>query len=121
MGIGTAPARVPPSEQPEEVSARSTVQQPSKSGILLGVGREHLHKITLGVWRSIPSYLAFYLLVLVTAFATWQGRKHVMVISPFQMPDKANLPFSADAVANAVQDRLARIAYEIDQQKNDKK
>src|SRR5215469_3294573 len=121
MGTGIAPARIPPSEQPEEVSAPSTAQQPSKGRILVGVWRDRLYKVALGVWRSLPSYLAFYLLVLVTAFAAWQGWKRVMVISTFQMPDKANLPFSGDTVANALQDRLAQIADEIDQQKNDKK
>jgi tetratricopeptide (TPR) repeat protein len=44
-----------------------------------------------------------------------------MVIAPFQMPEKAGLPFSGDTVANALQDRLAQIHYEIDRQKDDKK
>src|ERR1700745_2571390 len=120
MGTGTAPARIPPSEQPEEVSAPST-QQPSKGAKLAGVWGDRLHKVASGAWRSLPSYLAFYLLLLVTVFAAWQGWKPVMVISPFQLPDKASLPFSGDTVANALQDRLSQIADEIERQKNDNK
>jgi len=80
-----------------------------------------MRKAASGAWRSLPSYLAFYLLLVVSAFGAWQGRKQVMGISSFRLPDKANLPFSGDTVANSLQDHLAQIVQEIDRQRNDKR
>jgi hypothetical protein len=124
MGIGTAPAPIKPPRQPEEIPAQSTGNQFARVSILVEVRRytlECLRKCASGAWRSLPSYLAFYLLLLVTGFAAWQARKPVMVIAPFQMPEKAGLPFNGDTIANVVQDRLAQIHDEIEREKNDNK
>jgi Tetratricopeptide repeat len=109
MSEGTSHTKNPPSSQ--ETSAPTTDHQPKKG----------LRKLASDVWGSIPSYLAFYLLILVTGFAAWQGRKSVTVIAPFQVPDKASLPFSGDTIANVLQDRLAQIHDEIERQKKDRK
>src|SRR6266567_2725560 len=124
MGIGTAPAPIQPPRQPEEIPAQPADDQSVRARILAEARRytlEPLRKFACAAWRSLPSYLAFYLLLLVTGFAAWQGRKPVMVIAPFQMPDKAGLPFSGDTIANVLQDRLAQIHDEIERQKNDNK
>jgi tetratricopeptide (TPR) repeat protein len=60
-------------------------------------------------------------LVFVAGFAVWQARKPVVVIAPFQMPDKASAPFSGETVANILQDRLTQIHHEIETQKTDQK
>jgi tetratricopeptide (TPR) repeat protein len=124
MGTGVAPGRIPPSQQPEEMPAQTADHRSLRIRILVGAFRgtsEQSRKLASAAWRSLPSYLAFYLLVLVTGFAAWQARKPVTVIAPFQVPDKPGLPFSGDTIANALQDRLAQIHDEIERQKNDKR
>src|SRR6266550_2232461 len=56
-------------------------------------------------WRTLPSYLPFYLLVIVVGHAGWKAQTPVTVITPFQQP-KGNLPFSGEIVADALQDAL---------------
>jgi tetratricopeptide (TPR) repeat protein len=123
MGTGTAPGRIPPPQQPEETPAQIADHQPAAIRGPAQVSPNILERartLASAAWRSLPSYLAFYLLVLVTGFAAWQGRKPVTVIAPFQVPDKASLPFGGDTVANVLQDRLAQIHDEIERQKNDR-
>jgi tetratricopeptide (TPR) repeat protein len=122
MGIATAPAPILPPRQAEGIPPRAADCQPGRGRIFVEASQytlKCLHKFASATWRSLPSYLAFYLLLLVTVFAAWQGRKPVMVIAPFQMPDKSGLPFSGDTIANVLQDRLAQIHDEIERQRND--
>jgi tetratricopeptide (TPR) repeat protein len=124
MSIGTAPSRIPPPQQPEETPAQTADHRAAWIRVLIEAFweiSERSRKLASSAWRSLPSYLAFYLLVLVTGFAAWQARKPVTVIAPFQVPDKAALPFSGDTVASVLRDRLGQIHKEIERQRNDKK
>jgi hypothetical protein len=124
MGTETAPAPIPPLQKPGEITSPGTNHQSRRIRILVENCRkalEVLRKLAFAVWRTLPSYLAFYLLALVTAFAAWHARNDVTVIAPFQMPDKVGLPFGGDTVANVLQDRLAQIHEEIERQRNDNK
>jgi len=124
MSIGTAPGRIPPPQQPEETPAQTADHRAAWIRVLIEAFweiSERSRKLASSAWRSLPSYLAFYLLVLVTGFAAWQARKPVTVIAPFQVPDKAALPFSGDTVASVLRDRLGQIHKEIERQRNDKK
>ena len=66
-------------------------------------------------WRSLPSYLPFYVLFVVVAYAAYNGWKYETVISSFQLPpvdkDKA-LPFSGETVADMLQDAVRGIQEE---------
>jgi tetratricopeptide (TPR) repeat protein len=59
--------------------------------------------------------LPFYILVPVLAYALWYGLQPATMIAPFHLPpeDKAHpLPFSGEAVADAVQDAITSIRQE---------
>jgi hypothetical protein len=60
------------------------------------------------LWRTLPSYLPFYLLAIVVGYAAWLGQTSVTIIAPFQMP-KGDLPFSGEIVADMLQDALTSI------------
>lgn len=122
MATATAQVRTALDEQPQESPAPSSAPLSSRGRIILAViWRDGICSATSVAWRSLPSYLAVYLLLLVSAFGAWQGRKQVMVVSPFRLPDKASLPFSGDSVANTLEDSLSQIDQEIERQKNDKR
>jgi len=57
-------------------------------------------------WGSIPSYLPFYLIVIVGGYAAIRGWKRTTVISPFHLPSDNKLPFGERTVANVLQDAL---------------
>ena len=77
------------------------------------------HKFSSGAWRILRSFPLFYLALLIMAgYAGWDARTPVTMIAPFQMP-KADLPFSGDIVADAVQDGLKSIRNEINEQRQD--
>lgn len=61
------------------------------------------------VWGTVPSYLPFYLIVVVCVYAAYKGRKRVTVIAPFHLPAGNNLPFGGYTVANAMHDAFATI------------
>jgi hypothetical protein len=58
----------------------------------------------LGAWGSIPSYLPFYLIVVVCLYAAIKGRKRATIIAPFHLPAENQLPFGEHTVANVLQD-----------------
>jgi tetratricopeptide (TPR) repeat protein len=63
--------------------------------------------------------LPFYILIPVLAYALWYGLQPATVIAPFHLPpeDKAHpLPFSGEAVADAVQDAITSIQEEAEGQ-----
>jgi len=72
-------------------------------------GWRFLSFVGLILWNSIPSYLPFYLLVIVVFYAAVKGRKRVTVISPFHLPSSSELPFGEHTVANALRDALVEI------------
>ena len=81
--------------------------------------REKSPSLLQRFWRTIPSYLPFYILVPVLAYALWYGLQPATVIAPFHLPpeDKAHpLPFSGEAVADAVQDAITSIQEEAEGQ-----
>jgi len=49
-------------------------------------------------------------------YAAWEAKTPVTMIAPFQLP-KADLPFSGDIVADALQDGLKSIRNEIDEER----
>jgi tetratricopeptide (TPR) repeat protein len=55
---------------------------------------------------------------MIAGFAGWQAHTPVTVIAPFQMP-KSELPFSAEIVADALQDALTSIHDEITRENSD--
>ena len=66
-------------------------------------------------WRSIPSYLPFYILVAVLAYALWYGLQPATVIAPFHLPPENKdkpLPFSGETVADVLQDAITSIQRE---------
>jgi len=70
-------------------------------------------------WRTIPSYLPFYILVAVLAYALLYGLQPATVIAPFHLPQENKewpLPFSGEAVADAVQDAITSIRQEAEGQ-----
>ena len=75
-------------------------------------------KLLSGLWRTLPSYLPFYVLAVVAGYAGWEAQTPVTIIAPFQMP-KADLPFSGDIVADALQDALTSIHDDIEKEKQD--
>lgn len=72
-------------------------------------GWRFLSFVGLILWNSIPSYLPFYLLVIVVFYAAVKGRKRVTVISPFHLPSSSELPFGEHTVANALRDAFVEI------------
>lgn len=81
--------------------------------------REKSPSLLQRFWRTIPSYLPFYILVPVLAYALWYGLQPATVIAPFHLPpeDKDHpLPFSGEAVADALQDAIASIEQEAEGQ-----
>jgi tetratricopeptide (TPR) repeat protein len=77
-----------------------------------------LEKYLPGAWPPAPSHLPHYLLAIVAGCAGWQARTPVTVIAPFQMP-KAELPFSGEIVADALQDGLTLIHKDIEKERDD--
>src|SRR6266404_6752920 len=71
-----------------------------------------------GAWPPSPSHLPHYFLAMIAGFAGWQAHTPVTVIAPFQMP-KSELPFSAEIVADALQDALTSIHDEITRENSD--
>jgi tetratricopeptide (TPR) repeat protein len=66
-------------------------------------------------WGSIPSYLPFYLLIIVTGYAWYNGRQQTIVISAFQLPPKSEaqgFPFNGETVANVLRDAIYSIQQE---------
>jgi len=61
------------------------------------------------VWGSIPSYLPFYLIVIVGGYAAIRGWKRTTVISPFHVPFNNKLCFGEDTVANSLHDAFTEI------------
>src|SRR5438132_13700728 len=52
----------------------------------LKLSRRLLSPLLSGAWHTLPSYLPFYLLVIVVGFAAWKARTSVTIIAPFQLP-----------------------------------
>jgi tetratricopeptide (TPR) repeat protein len=66
-------------------------------------------------WQSIPSHLAFYLLLIVVVYAIWNGWQRETVISPFHLPPENKdkpMPFSGETVASMLQDAFTAIQME---------
>src|SRR6266576_5971883 len=77
------------------------------------------HQLLCDTWRTLRSWSPIYLALIVMAgYAAWEAKTPVIVIAPFQMP-KADLPFSGDIVADALQDGLKSIHNEIEGEKQD--
>jgi len=69
--------------------------------------------------RTIPSYFPFYILLAVLAYALRYGLQPATVIAPFHLPQENKdwpLPFSGEAVADAVQDAITSIRQEAEGQ-----
>ena len=67
------------------------------------------------LWGTIPSYLPFYILVSVLAYALWYGLQKATVIVPFHVPPENKdkpLPFGGGTVADVLQDALTSIRAE---------
>jgi tetratricopeptide (TPR) repeat protein len=60
-------------------------------------------------WGSIPSYLPFFLIVIVCGYAVIKGWKRITVVSPFHLPSNTELPFGEHTVANALRDAFVEI------------
>jgi tetratricopeptide (TPR) repeat protein len=75
-------------------------------------------KLSFALWSTLPSYLPFYLIVIVAGYAAWEAQTPVTIIAPFQLP-KGDLPFSGDIVADALQDGLTSIHNDIEKEKLD--
>src|ERR1700733_15452346 len=43
-------------------------------------------------WQTLPTYLPFYLLLIVVSYAGWQGATAITVISPFHASTPTGLP-----------------------------
>ena len=77
------------------------------------------HQLSADAWRTLRSWSPIYLALIVMAgYAAWDAKTPVIVIAPFQMP-KADLPFSGDIVADALQDSLKSIHNEIEGERED--
>jgi tetratricopeptide (TPR) repeat protein len=75
-------------------------------------------ELVVHLWRTLPSYLPFYLLVVVVGYAAWQARTPVTTIGPFELP-KGDMPFSGETVADALRGGLTsiRVDFERESQK----
>jgi tetratricopeptide (TPR) repeat protein len=79
-----------------------------------------LRVFLVALWKSIPSYLPFYLIVLVAGYAAYHGSQEVTIISPFHLPPdnkERQLPFSGETVANELRDALTSIRGEAEGQR----
>jgi tetratricopeptide (TPR) repeat protein len=72
-------------------------------------------------WQTLPTYLPFYLLLIVVSYSGWQGATAITVISPFHASTQTGVPFSGETVADALEDALSTIdsdaetaAHEVD-------
>ena len=66
-------------------------------------------------WKSIPSYLPFYVLACLVGFAAWKGRQETTVIAEFHLPPQnatVPLPFSGETVAHVLLDAVSSIRSE---------
>jgi len=66
-------------------------------------------------WHTIPSYLPFYLLIVLVGYAGYNGWEKETVISTFHMPPESRerpLPFGGETVASMLQDALTGIGKE---------
>src|SRR5215475_3384652 len=71
------------------------------------------------VWEKVPTFSPVYVaLFMMAAYAVWESRKPVIMISPFQLP-KAELPFTGEMVAHSLQDGLQEIRNEIEEEKHE--
>jgi tetratricopeptide (TPR) repeat protein len=71
------------------------------------------------LWRILTSGSGIYAgFALMAAFAFWDARTPVTMISPFQLP-KADLPFNGIIVADALQDALRSIHNEVETARQD--
>ena len=78
-----------------------------------------VRRFSSATWRMLVSLPAFYLAIFaMAAYALWEARTPVTMITPFQVP-KADLPFSGDIVADALQDALKSIRNEIEEERQD--
>ena len=71
------------------------------------------------VWKTIPSYLPFYLVCIIAGYALWNGRQQTTVISPFHLPPESkeeSLPFSGETVANVLRDAMVSVQKEAEGQ-----
>jgi len=66
-------------------------------------------------WGTIPSYLPFYLLVIVCGYAAYKGIRPKTIIAPFHLPSGSQLPFGEHTVANMLQDSLASVRRQAEQ------
>ena len=78
----------------------------------------YCRRFSYRIWDTLPSYLPFYLLVIVVGHASWKAQTPVTIITPFQQP-KGVLPFSGEIVADALQDALSSIQNGIDREKHE--
>src|SRR5262249_39796979 len=77
-------------------------------------------RFLLTVWRTVPSYLPFYLLAIVVGYAAWQAYTPVtLLIMPFQLAIEDHLHFSGVIVADTLQDSLMSIHHEIEGHRED--
>ena len=60
----------------------------------------YCRRFSYRIWDTLPSYLPFYLLVIVVGHASWKAQTPVTIITPFQQP-KGVLPFSGEIVVSA--------------------
>lgn len=74
---------------------------------------QRLHDLCGMLW----TYSLYLLLIVMGAYAFWDSGTPVTMIAPFQLP-KANLPFSGEMVADALQDSLGSIRNDIDEERN---
>lgn len=76
-------------------------------------------RLSSAAWRMLRSCSPLYAgLIIMAAYAVWDARTPVTMIAPFQLP-KADLPFSGDIVADALQDALKSIHNEIEGERQD--
>lgn len=76
-------------------------------------------RLSSSTWRIVTSCSALYVaLIIMAAYACWDARTPVTMISPFQLP-KADLPFNGAIVADALQDALRSINDEAEGDRQD--
>src|SRR6266404_6080361 len=76
-----------------------------------------VHRLSSGAGRRLRSCPPLYVaLAIMAGYAAWEAKTPVTMIAPFQLP-KADLPFSGDIVADALQDGLKSIRNEIDEER----
>jgi hypothetical protein len=89
---------------------------------LLTIFREPLKfagRLSSFTFRIVTSCSALYVaLIIMAAYAFWDARTPVTMISPFQLP-KADLPFNGTIVADALQDALRSIHDEAEGDRQD--